>query len=122
MGDKFQKETGIHKIDFLNCHKDNYVWDNDDLDDNEITLVEDDLSRPHLSAEIPGVGLASETPGVSQGISSEDGAIEIIDPIQEQLVQSVIHNNSLSVARPYMNPGVPLVNFSNDEDIVDSSQ
>ena len=112
----------MDKIDFLNCHKDKYAWDNDDLDDNDIYLIEDDVYRPHLSSEMPGVYLASETSEVSQCISREDGAVEIIDPSQEQLVQSAIHNNSLSIAVPDRTPGVPLGNFSNDEYIVDSSQ
>ena len=92
------------------------------MDDNDIALVEDDVSHPLISAETPGVDLASETPGVSQVISREGGAIEIIDPSQEQLVQSAIYNNSLSVAGPDQTPGLPLVHFANDEDIVDSSQ
>ena len=92
------------------------------MDGDEISLFEDDVSHPHIADEMPGVDLASETPGVSQGISREDKAIEIVDPSQEQLVQSAIHNNSLSFAGPDRTPGVPFVNFSNGEDIVDSSQ
>ena len=37
-------------------------------------------------------------------------------------MQSEIPNNSLSVKGPDRMPGVPLVNFVNDEDVVDSSQ
>ena len=37
-------------------------------------------------------------------------------------MQSAIHNNSLSIAGPDRTQGVPLVNFENDEDVVDSSQ
>ena len=37
-------------------------------------------------------------------------------------MQSTIHNNSLSVTVPDRTPGVPLVNFSNDEDFIDLSQ
>ena len=59
---------------------------------------------------------------MSQGISREDGEIEIIDPSQEKLVQYAMHNNSLSVAGPDQTAGVPLVNFSNEEDVVDSPQ
>ena len=121
-GRKLQKETRIHNINFLNHHKNKYAWDNDDLDYNDKALVEDNVPQPHLAAEMPGVDLASETTGVSQGISFEGGAIKIINPIQEQLVQSAIHNNSLSVAGPDRKPGVSLVKFANDEDIVDSSQ
>ena len=121
-GRKFQKETRIHKIYFINRHQNKYAWDNDDLDYNDKALVEDNVPQPHLAAEMPGVDLASETTGVSQGISFEGGAIKIINPIQEQLVQSAIHNNSLSVAGPDRKPGVSLVKFANDEDIVDSSQ
>ena len=65
----------MDKIDFLNCHKDKYAWDNGDLDDNYMDLVEDEVSHPHISANITGVDLASETPVVSQGISREYGAI-----------------------------------------------
>ena len=49
-GKKYQKETRIHKIDFLNRHKDNYAWDNDDLGDNDMALVEYDVSHPHISS------------------------------------------------------------------------
>ena len=62
------------------------------------------MPHPHLSAEMLGLGLASETPGVSQVISREDDVIEIIKPSQEQLVQSVIHNNIPYVAVPYRTP------------------
>ena len=41
---------------------------------------EDDMSHPHIASDMPGVERASETPGVSQGISREDGEIEIINP------------------------------------------
>ena len=64
--------------------------------------------------------LASETPGVSQVISREDGAIEIIDTSQEQLVQSAIHNNTIFVAGTDRTPGGLLVNFANDTYNVDS--
>ena len=92
------------------------------MGDNYNALVEDNMPHPHLASEISGVGLASETTGVSQGISREDGAIEIIDPSQEKLVQSAINNNSLYVAGTDRTPGVLLVNSTNDENIVDSSQ
>ena len=59
---------------------------------------------------------------MSLGISCEDGAIDIIEPSQEQLVQSEIHNNSLYVAGSDRAPGVPFVNFENDKDNVASSQ
>ena len=121
-GRKFQKETRINKIDFLNRHQNNYAWDNDNLDDNNKSLVYSNVPHLHLAAEIPGVDLASEITRVSQGISREDGEIEIINPSQEKMVQSAIHNNSLSVLGPDRTPGVPLVDFANDEDIVDSSQ
>ena len=58
-GIKFHKETCIHKIDFLNRHKDKYAWDNYDLDDNEMALVEDNVPRSHITAEMLGVYLAS---------------------------------------------------------------
>ena len=122
MGEKFQKETQIHKIDFLNHHQNKYVWDNENLDDIDNALVEAKVSKPHLTAEIPGVDLASETPRVSQGISREYGEIDITQPIQEQLLQSSIHNNSLSIAGPDRTPGATLVNFANDRDNVASSQ
>ena len=118
----FQKQTQIHNIYFLNRHKDKYAWDNDDLYDNYIALVEDGVSHPHLSDDMTGVELTSETIGVFQVISREDGEIEIIDPSQEQLVQPKIHNNSLSVSGLDRTPVVPLVNSANDEDIVDLSQ
>ena len=121
MGEKPQKETRIHKIYFLNRHHDKYDWDNDDLDDNDNALVEDNVTHLHLAADMPGVDLAPETPGVSQGIAPEDGEIEIINPRKEQLVQSVIHNNRISVAGPDRMPGFPLVSFANDKDIDDSS-
>ena len=59
MGGKFPKETQIHKIDFLNLHQNNYAWDNDNLDDNENALFEANMPHPHLTAEMPGVDLAS---------------------------------------------------------------
>ena len=59
---------------------------------------------------------------MSQSISRNYGAIEIINPSQEQSLQSVIHNNSLSIAVPDRTPVVPLCNFTNDEDVVDLSQ
>ena len=58
-GRTFQKETRIHKTDFLNRHKDKYAWDNYDLDDNEMALVEDNVPRSHITAEMLGVYLAS---------------------------------------------------------------
>ena len=82
MGETPQKETQIYKIDFLNRHQNKYAWDIDDLDDNDKALVEANVPHPHLSAEMPGVDLALETPGVSQCISHEYGAIEIIKPSQ----------------------------------------
>ena len=85
-------------------------------------MVEANMPHPHLTDEIPRVELDSETPGVSHGISCKDEEIEIIEPRQEQLVQSVIHNNSLSVAGIDKTPGATLVNFANDTDNVDSSQ
>ena len=121
-GRKFQKDTRIHKIDFLNRHHNKYAWDNLDLDDNDNALVEANVPHPHLAAEMPGVELASETPGVYQGILREDGEIEIIKPSQDQQVQPTIHNSSLSVVGPDRTPGVPLVNFSNDGDNFASSQ
>ena len=80
-GRKFQKETRIHKIGFLNCHQNNYAWDNDDLYDNDNAMVESNMPHPHIAAKMPGVDLSSETPGVYQGISCEGGEIDIIEPI-----------------------------------------
>ena len=57
-GRKAPKDTQIHKIDFLDCHKDKYARDNDDSDDNDIALVEYNVSHPHISAEMPGVELS----------------------------------------------------------------
>ena len=37
-------------------------------------------------------------------------------------MQSTIINNSLSIVGTDGTPGVPLVNFSNDDDIIDSYQ
>ena len=71
-GRKFQKETRIHKIYFINRHQNKYAWDNDDLYYNDKVLVQANLPRPHLATDIPVVELASETPGVYQGISYED--------------------------------------------------
>ena len=85
-------------------------------------LIEANVTHPHLAADMTGVDIASETSRVSQGISREDGAIEIIKPIKEQLVQSAIHNNRISVVGPNKTPGVPLINFANDIYNVDSSQ
>ena len=46
-------------------------------------LVEDEIPHPSIAADIPGVDLASETPGVSPGDTHDDGAIEILYPSQE---------------------------------------
>ena len=58
MGEKFQKDTRIHKIAFLNRRQNNYAWDNDDLDDNEKVMVESNMPHPRLAAEMPLVDLA----------------------------------------------------------------
>ena len=39
-GKSFQRKSQRHKLDFLNRNKDKYAWDNDDLEDNDMTLVE----------------------------------------------------------------------------------
>ena len=65
MGRKSPKETWIHKIDFINRHQNKYAWDNDNLDDIDKALVEAKVPHPHLPADISGVDLALETPGVS---------------------------------------------------------
>ena len=74
-GKRFQRESQRHKLEFLNRHKDKYAWDNDDLEDNDMTLVEYEIPHPSIAAEIPGVDLASETPGVSPSDTHDDGAI-----------------------------------------------
>ena len=74
------------------------------MNDNDITRVEDDVSQPQIASEMTGAELALETPGVSQGISREDGAIGIINLIQNKLVQYAINNNTLSVAGPDRTP------------------
>ena len=79
-GKRFQRESQRHKLEFLNCHKDKYAWDNDDLEDDDMALVKDEIPHPGISAEIPGVDLASETPGVSPSDTHDDGAIDILEP------------------------------------------
>ena len=89
------------------------------LDDDDMALVEDDIPHPGIASEVLGVDLASETPGVSPSDTHDDSAIDIYEPIQEQLVESVVHNNSLSIAGPYKTPGVPLVNIPDDDTMID---
>ena len=63
--------------------------------------------------------LAYETPVVSPSDTHDDGAIEILEPSQEQLVEAVVQNNSLFVAGPDKTPGVPLFNIPDDDTVID---
>ena len=58
-GRSFEKETRIHKIYFLNRHKDKYAWFIDDLDESDIDLVEEDVSHPLITAKMEGVVIDS---------------------------------------------------------------
>ena len=118
-GKMFQRESQRHKIEFLNLHKDKYALDNDDLKDNDTTLVEDEIPHPSIAADIPGVDLASETPGVSPTDTHDNGSIEILDPSQEQLLEAAIQNNILSIAVPDKTTGVPLFNIPDDDTVID---
>ena len=119
LGKRFQRESQRNKLEFLNRHKDKYAWDNAGLEDDDMALVEDEIPHPGIAAEITGVDLASETPGVSPSDTYDDSAIDILDPSQEQLVEAGVQNNSLSIAGPDKNPGVPLVNIPNDDTMID---
>ena len=103
---------------FLNFYKDKYAWDNDELEGYDMALVEDEIPHPSIAAEIPGVDLASETPAVLPSDTHDDGAIEILDTSQEQLVEATIQNNSLYIVGPDKTPGVPLTVI----DLTNSSQ
>ena len=83
-----------------------------------MTLVEYEIPHPSIAADIPGVDLASETPGVSPIDTHDDGMIDILEPSQEQLVEAAVHNNSLSIAGTDNNPGVTLVNIPDDDTVI----
>jgi hypothetical protein len=55
------KENIKHSLTFLNCKKQLYDWDNDDLQDEE-DLIEDPKSHPELPAKFPSINLESKQP------------------------------------------------------------
>ncbi len=59
------KEDITYSLTFLNCKKELYNWDNDDLQDDEGLIKPDnhpDISHPELPAEFPGVNIKLEQP------------------------------------------------------------
>ena len=56
---------------------------------------------------------------MSPSDTNNDVAIEILDPIQEQLLEAAIQNNNLSVAGPDKDPGVPLFNIPDGDTMID---
>ena len=57
-GKKYQEEEKKNKLEFLNCAKLQYNWDNDELEESE-GLIEE-LAHPGLPAQFPGIELESE--------------------------------------------------------------
>ncbi len=55
------KENIKHSLTFLNCKKQLYDWDNDNLQDEE-GLIKDPNSHPKLPAKFPGMDLESKQP------------------------------------------------------------
>ena len=53
------KEDYSMKLEFLNRHRQQYDWDNDELTD-DAGLMADDVAHPDITAEIPGIELESE--------------------------------------------------------------
>ena len=56
---------------------------------------------------------------MSPSDTHDDGAIEILEPSQEQQIEAAVQNNSLSIAGPDQTPGVTLVNIPDDDTVID---
>ena len=59
-GKKSKREDYGNRLKFLNCTKQKYDWDNDQLNDDDEGLAKKDPVHPGLPAKITGVNLESE--------------------------------------------------------------
>ena len=60
-GQRHKRENKSTKLEFLNQKRQQYNWDNNDLEYDE-GLIEQDIEHPDILAKFPGIYLESEQP------------------------------------------------------------
>ncbi len=86
-GRRHIKENNSTKLKFLNQKRQQYDWDNEDLEYNK-GLIEPDTAHPDIPAEFPGIDLDSEQP-------SHHHAVKIIKQSDEEPIHAAQQNASL---------------------------
>jgi hypothetical protein len=86
-GRPHQKEDKAKSLEFLNQKRQQYDWNNNDLEDAE-GLVKSDISHPNIHAKFTGIDLESEQP-------HHHHIVKIIDNSKDQHVYATQHNASL---------------------------
>ena len=51
----FKQEQNVNKLQFLNRSKQNFDWDNDNIDDNEEIIKDKYIAHPIITANLPGI-------------------------------------------------------------------
>ena len=57
LGRRSKRERYGRKLEFLNRKKEKFDWDNMELEDNNMVLLEDDVAHPTITDEMPGIEL-----------------------------------------------------------------
>jgi hypothetical protein len=86
-GQHHAKEDIKDSLTFLNCKKQLYDWDNDDLQDEE-GLIKDPKSHPKLPAEFPGINLKSKQP-------HHHHIVKVLEASKDECIDAAICNTSL---------------------------
>ena len=86
-GQRHQKEDKASTLKFLNQKQQQYNWDNDNLEYNEV-LIEPDIAHPDIPAEFPGIDLESEHPHHHQ-------VVEVIEESEDEHIYAAQCNASL---------------------------
>ncbi len=86
-GRRHIKENNSTKLKFLNQIRQQYDWDNEDLEYNK-GLIKPDNAHPNIPAEFPGIHLDSEQP-------IHHHAVKIIEQSDKERIHAVQQNTSL---------------------------
>ena len=92
MGRRSKRERYGRELEFPNQKKEQFDWDNMELEDDAMILVEDTPIHPTITAEIPGNELEEEQIGPIS-------AVEEVETSEAELALAVMLNTNL-VFRP----------------------
>jgi hypothetical protein len=85
-------------LKFLNCQRQHFDWDNNDLADDE-GLVKADTPHPNIPTKFPGINLESEQ-------HQPHHVVKVIKESEDECINAACHNASLDDLPHTNNTGV----------------